>query len=1832
MTDNWKDLTEDQRNAQLLQSGMLTDAAAGRLKNQLTNGQWGNGSATVPRWVNPADKEKLQPNEAPRIDAWRAEWQKDPANKNLAGPNGEVLPERAIGWGYNGQAFFGEGLSGFWQATLQRFDDIDKPIRLSEYEISQRRLEKLGAAGADVSGEEASGSTEETETKPTAFGLVANTVGAVLGTALDAFTLLEKGTKEVVGTPLMFTREYVEAVRDKYDITNIEAAIPGLVAGALLREAFDPNEELGLDAKTVWDESHEASRILYTNISDQVVKQEFLRRLRNGEDPIYLAQELENPWAELIGGLIVDPLNLIGIWGKAATVARKIGAVEDTFTAADKVADAFKAVRTLDKTADAAEYARATERVVSEIVAEALPIINKNGKASKRYGLLAHTTSTTREITMEMLDPQIKQLLAHAKEAQISPDDFGEILDAARLLASGDAAKTAEGLSVMRHFGAPDIMLSEASLTLGHMLNTLDDPAALISSINKAKTPEAAADLIFGTVQKAVDSFFPTVAERLARGEKVDAIARITAGALNTKAADVIKKPFSYVYLGYSPGYAWRNLMTNTVGVMVDFGVSRGLRAGVDSVRSIWSSPTAVLDDTVAMLGFLPRSLTKGGGGSFGEIESVTGLMSVADDIKAAGGWAKWLAKAPSARVSQVMEQVASAHVVNASVRRTLSKLLKPGRMIPDTRELIAAGMKADEATLLNNLVASSFGDVDKAIAKFAEAKSRGFFERWRLLDNVIDDPKDLDFLRGAGNSNGIRVDGEIDEALQLATRDEVLARIDEIRQDQVDRAMLSLKEHGLADGGFVNDQLSADLISADGVFKEDEVAHIVLRNKYKLTDDAQGLYRQAVSDAETMFQLGAKVDPQLNTVMLELQDEFRGLVRNEEFLRVRGETDKARQAITRLAYDGPGVLDNSARNITGKRRDFINKVYGSHEEAWRKLLESEPPVDLDTPALFRALWEDYFAKADSTWSQYLNYTDKMTTQYMAKIEAALSGSKLAKSYKLDKAKENLGLAQQAMNAAAELRGKQSQVVDGVLYLMDDIIDLAETQPKNALQRLGFEYGINNEPRLLNTVNKYSEAKFEKVGDIPFEVGRAALEARAAEKGIDVLQSVRGSAFMPSTNGQPTTAQAWLGNLPDINRIFDNLVTNVNKQWGQLDTMDGTLDPALFAKWKNTAKERQITARAIAAKVADADRDFALVGYDKRFNLDIAASFIWPWGFWQSRQVSNWAQRAISHPEVIAAYAKWKEAMADAHADMPPWWKYNVSTDLFGLSENPLFFNLEAMFNPLHQVTQTDFNDVNKRVNGWTRMLDEAGKIGASVNPLFSIMTAYALYTEGRKNQDPELLDAAARWGGRLIPQTQVLKSATHLLGIGEATPFGTAAGIELDPLVNILGGGMTPYERQRVARALAQLVAENPQNRAEILDQARSQSGEWWDEATSKAAYTRDYSNLASWMFGVGAKGRSIEEKDMDLALNDWYSFWRTAENLSPDEKRRALRAIHEKWPQLEVVLLARKDSTDRDISFAYNVISRLPPGENIAELAGIPNELINQFYENPRIDRWTEGDRNRFLAAILDAAAILEIPPDATRAEWNAAKDANAALWTQIETTFGKDIQVKIDTYFAIRQPRTDEAYTEAEAFLRQFPEIGQALDYRSEQIFNTPALSTYYGGIDKIEQYYEGKIRGQLGEQLGEGVFDTLNEYWELRNSGNSTAASAFYRNHPEIKRYYSLRDELRTEVSSTIVQLGLKLDEPVLPELRENEELGVGQQLVADNLAGLETQQVIPLDVWKRALGDAVYGQVLDLVYSGQALDTFAANAIEQFAAQNGLTTQEVIDGINTSINQ
>lgn len=718
--------------------------------------------------------------------------------------------------------------------------------------------------------------------------------------------------------------------------------------------------------------------------------------------------------------------------------------------------------------------------------------------------------------------------------------------------------------------------------------------------------------------------------------------------------------------------------------------------------------------------------------------------------------------------------------------------------------------------------------------------------------------------------------------------------------------------------------------------------------------------------------------------------------------------------------------------------------------------------------------------------------------------------------------------------------------------------------------------------------------------------------------------------------GTPTPPRVIYEQLDGYKALFDRITNGLGEVWDRKTTtvVDDVLKKAID-EYATEAKARIGKARIIASDVASAAREFTLLDYNKKGGMDLLAGYMFPYHYWYSRTYANWMKRVTQHPGVVAAYDKYRDALSNINAGAPEWWRYNLRVNsLPGLDlKNPLFFNLEATLNPLQGLLGVDFNDPEKRVDYWSRLLDDIGKIGPSVWTPYQLMTAFSLYMRGEK-------EAASRWAGRFIPQTAVVRAIGGLAG----------QDWEIDPFVQVLGGGYDAYERGRIGRALGSLSESGMYTEEAVIDAAKTQEGEVWDAAVRLALSQRSGGQLASFLLGVGFKARTQSEMAIDAFYRDYRRLWALEGNMSPNDLRTALDDMRETYPFMDALLISRKSGLEQDRGISYNVLGRIPPGmtNDVAELVGIDGALLDKFYSDKgHIEDWVESDRNRFMAAIVDIGAILALPDNATREEWTAVRNAYRDMRTQGEQLFGKEVWDYVDLFYSAAQVGDEEEVKKLrDSILNAYPEVGDALDYRSQSIMQDPLLYDYYGGIDFVEKYWTGRIYDEL-YKLYPNIGDMWDQYFSLkeqddaqlqalRDAGKSTRgykhmSREYWDNHPQLQGYIDLKDARMSAMTSRLAALGNYLRAGGQDTLRLRSDLPQNIGVFQQELLG-QYQQGPTWSDYEGLLGQEASSLMLDYFMNGEEMPPVLVDHLISVANAMGVDVGTLVNQLYGAYSQ
>jgi len=591
-----------------------------------------------------------------------------------------------------------------------------------------------------------------------------------------------------------------------------------------------------------------------------------------------------------------------------------------------------------------------------------------------------------------------------------------------------------------------------------------------------------------------------------------------------------------------------------------------------------------------------------------------------------------------------------------------------------------------------------------------------------------------------------------------VGSKDHLYNTLDDLFAENADLAKEIKSEHVIAGEG-VNgkaDEFLVDIQAADNL---SDNAKALNSNKRQANVLAWDAYKNG---ARTIFETASQNKRAAGQPLEELNklyEEFSYWISEARGMEVN---EASRIMQKNLMQDGIyGVL-------AGNKKIDIPKLWGQFD------MPGQPPKGLSRQDFKNLVMEFFYSEQNKRWAGYRDETFVQIETFLERLKALEPNVNTTPDF-MQKARELYFDAKKLDDAYMGKQGGQA-----VMKPLQELIakDIADGKNSNAIRRLAQRYGIG-EPgqKLSKYYDNYISAVLNKYGGYDPKTATLqdawkAFEARVAGKGglpqienlDEWLKVAPETIFNPPMGNQVASLPRTLHEqLPGLRAFLDDLKVKIDQNWGNYTggNLTAEQENALSAYLKTTGNVRMQESRRLANAVATAQRKFTILDYGDRTNFDLALSMVMPYHFWYSRTYGNWMKRFMQNPALLAHYARYRETLEQIHAGAPEWYKYQVNTnELLGLdSENPWYWNLEATLNPLNGLTGVDFTDPAKRVNSLTRLMEDSARFGPSIWTPFTMAMAYGLYNNGQQ-------EAAAKWGGRLFPQTATLKSLASLANI----------------------------------------------------------------------------------------------------------------------------------------------------------------------------------------------------------------------------------------------------------------------------------------------------------------------------------------------------------------------------------------------------------------------------------------------------------------------------------
>jgi len=1169
-----------------------------------------------------------------------------------------------------------------------------------------------------------------------------------------------------------------------------------------------------------------------------------------------------------------------------------------------------------------------------------------------------------------------------------------------------------------------------------------------------------------------------------------------------------LNKAFANIYMGWTPAYAARNWQNNALTIFTDAVQRTGLKRGAEVTGRAMRSGVQEFFSPGSRAPIV-RERIKNLLGALPRSADMSAVESKLLGVKAGG---------PILKRSQSMENVMRNEVILGFVEDEIAKFLKNDMWLDEAVE----GVNKFE----KDLVASLMRSTDADIGKVRKALENTTVDVWRTIQP---DDVSLNWMKKSNTWDALK----------------------------------ELREKGLDPDDFYKQ--AHEIVDEADDFLYEQAAKEPLQLSPEVADKYASLYQdlmQGLMDYDAGKVLMTSTD--FGRLATDETDRLRGIV-YDDLLQKRNPNElaiieRARQAADlKLKIIGESdirraqaiVYDDLKEKLRTGNFESLDSFWKYAEETtgnFAKAYKDAGLKPLVRPTLDSAgLYEDTIRNwgYESVRLLWKSSHDARRAKNMAFMDSIFKDMP-------DMPKPNFDLIEDYIAKSDRSVKLYIQMKNGELYVLKQLTDI--NIPSDATLDLFKINGIH-EQHLLNIANKARKEAGAEILSMD-KLTKTELVEAVSKRAIDRVP------ILPSED-RVTLPRALSQSYDNtVKKRVDAWIDDVVENWGVTKQTTGNTN---IENLLQTAEQRFADMRPKWLSGGEAAADFALHDYIKN-NFDQASQYLMPYGYWYSRTYPKWAARIAKNPKIAIAYAKYRRFMEQQHAGMPDWYKYQLSTkdvgDLFGFNvKNPIYFNLEQTLNPINGLTGVDFNDANKRVGWFATMMDDLQKFGPS---LFTPINWAVATTLVARNEE----DAAKRWFGRLLPQTSQLKTTLSMLGVEPFKKLGFKYN-ELDPFVKIFSGGLDPYEERRAIRTLAGMVDRDEVTQEAADEAGFNKSGALWEQAVMKSLSDRGVPNLTSFIAGAGYKYRNASDMEIDRAYQKLNAIYSMRSSLSPDDFRSAMSQLSQESKFLDVLLISAKGGDERTSSYAYNVLSRLPPGKasDIFEAAGIRGDIVDEFYANKGVQGMNTADKKRFEAIIIDLGAMLKMPDGATRQAWDSAKRTYQVMKDEGENMFGKGIWDKVYAYYDAN------AQEQGPEYLQNNPDVQKVLDWQTEVIAATPILTSYYGSINTIDYYYAGKIRQELFNQFGDlqPIFDE----WKMIGAvEGSKPAAKYYKAHPELKAYTAAKKELEASVNESVTNIAKNLPEALPATYRqENQAFDPNAQEFEQSQTRTDLQKII-----------------------------------------------------------
>lgn len=601
-------------------------------------------------------------------------------------------------------------------------------------------------------------------------------------------------------------------------------------------------------------------------------------------------------------------------------------------------------------------------------------------------------------------------------------------------------------------------------------------------------------------------------------------------------------------------------------------------------------------------------------------------------------------------------------------------------------------------------------------------------------------------------------------------------------------------------------------------------------------------------------------------------------------------------------------------------------------------------------------------------------------------------------------------------------------------------------------------------------------------------------------------------------------------------------------------------------------RERLPDVQTVARQTGDALRDQVLFNYKDRRKFDTALGVVFNYPFWHTRNAASYIRRAYHSPGAVASLFKLNAALERQNRGLPEWWRGQLSLNVMG---EQYYLPIQSLLNPLNGYFGDKFRDTDQRQTPVGQMVNEMQQFGPGAHAWLTWAMMLNAAARGEKDEALSWINYVGQPTRAYQASTVLLRQAAKQVGADwVAEDVIPAGGSALEPWLytdyltedrQLLG---SKYDARRISKALTQMVEDGEITLAMASEAEFTRSGPYWERAKEIASEKNAFWTLAGWLIGAGIKARpesDIQIAEMDARMADMYA---NRDSMTTEEWRQSWQDMREEYPWMDVVSMSRRDDDRRTEMYIWNVYNRLPPNgsEYIEAVSPGNGDLWDRFWAADRFSDLEPEEQDDLLQAMVRLGAVLEVPVDEygqiNTGEWTAARNAYTGMRETLAAKYPEDVALIEQDYWNIMDT---QGYEAARTYGEQHPVLYDYWEEKNQMILQDELLSSYYGTIDTAERYIKAQLRSEYEDRYPT-LFDDQNEYFTLKAQDPDLAAE-FLANHPHVIEWWDAQDvatvRLREELEG--YQDYFMALNPVLPQMREDARVVTpGQVRVAELL--------------------------------------------------------------------